>query len=440
MMLNGALHELRRYRFRVFLVIFVAFGGFVVWTLFTDLAVGVHIMGKVVPDTRRKVVQPQVSGIVEQVHLKEGQEVKPGDPIIQLETKKLVVEREAMRRRLVALELTRERQNADLSKKSFRPDLETYRKKYPEIDLPGLLLMAQTTAIATTASFSAQIESIDARLNRLAAQVESDQRAIELITRQMELSKSRFQKLVPIAEQGLYPRSDVERQEQQYLDLRARLLEKRMSSQSASDERTSLLAERQRVIEENRKKILESASGMDVEIAQLQARLIQIEKDIESTTVRAAVAGQLVGFETTTVGSVVSAGQTIAQIVPLEDPLVVEATINPKDVERVTVGTTAEVRFAALPRKASPLLRGKIVYVSRDAIAPTTEASRSAVQQIPGYQVRVTVEADQLRKLGDFKVLSGMPVEIFTDGGTRSVLDYFVSPVAQLFERAMREY
>ena len=66
--------------------------------------------------------------------------------------------------------------------------------------------------------------------------------------------------------------------------------------------------------------------------------------------------------------------------------------------------------------------------------------SRSASPQALGYQIRVVIEPAQLRKLGEFEIIPGMPVEIFSDGGTRSVLNYFVSPFTQLFEGAMREY
>ena len=437
----NAVSELRHYRNRVLSVLVIAVGGFFLWASVTDLEKGVHVVGTVAPDTRRKVVQPQIMGIVQAVLGREGQELKSGDPIVTLDPEKLVAEEKALTRRLIELELSQERFRAELQGSRFRPDLRAYQTRHPEVDLPTLLALAESAAAASNATMAAQLESIDARLGRLSSEAKGAAAAIDLIVRQRDISQARVDALRPLVSEGLISMAEFQRQEQQLLDTKTRLEERQVTERSARGEFASLTAERHRVIQDNRRRLSEALASMGVEAQQTRGRLAQIAIDLASSTVRAPVDGQLVGFVATTVGSVVQAGQTIGQIVPAKEPLIIEASVGTKDIERISVGSNAEVRFSSLPRKVSPLLRGTITYVSRDTIGQTADMNKSASQQTPGYQIRVLVDSEQLKKLGKFEIISGMSAEIFTEGGTQSVVNYyFVSPIAQLFERAMREY
>jgi len=394
----------------------------------------------VVPDTRRKLIQPQVNGVVDQVMVRDGQEVNAGDPIIILDRRKLLATKNALERRSIELELAAERYGAGLRGAAFRPDLAAYQKRHPDFAMPALLEIARATASASIESFAAQLQAISAQESRLASEVRGANVSIEILNKQKAIVEDRLRGLAPVVEAGLYPRADYQRQEQAALDLLARLDQREVDRRTAENQIAGLAAERQRLLQENRRKLSDSLAMIEVELHQVRAQQVGVEMDIQSSTVRAPVAGQLISFATTSVGSIVAIGQTIGQIVPKDEPLIVEASVNPSDIERIAVGTVAEVRFSSLPRKISPLLRGHVAYKSKDTIAPIADMSRSASPQALGYQIRVVIEPAQLRKLGEFEIIPGMPVEIFSDGGTRSVLNYFVSPFTQLFEGAMREY
>lgn len=437
---TDALTEVRRYRRRIIAVIVVLIGGFFLWAALTDLAKGVHVFGTVVPDTRRKLIQPQVNGVVDQVMARDGQEVSAGDPIIILDQRKLLATKNALERRSIELELAAERYGAELRGAVFRPDLAAYQKRHPDFAMPVLLEIARSAASASIESLAAQLQAISAQESRLASEIQGAQASIEILNKQKAIVEEQLRGLAPVVEAGLYPRADYQRQEQAALDLLARLDEREVARRTAENQIAGLAAERQRLLQENRRKLSDSVAAIGVEIHQVSAQQVGIAMDILSSTVRAPVAGQLISFATTSVGSMVTAGQTIGQIVPKGEPLIVEASVNPADIERIAVGTIAEVRFSSLPRKISPLLRGHVAYKSRDTIAPIADMSMSASTQALGYQIRVVIDPAQLHKLGEFEIIPGMPVEIFSDGGTRSVLDYFVSPFTQLFEGAMREY
>lgn len=437
--MSAALRELRRYRKRVIIALLIMVGGTFTWAITTDLEKGVHLMGRVVPDTRRKVVQAQVAGIIRQIHAKDGQELNEGDPILTIDTEKLVAEIQATERRLAEGMLTRERLRAEMSGKSFRPDLKAYSAKFSSLDNSQLLALAEATMKASLGSQSAQIAMLDARIAKLQAEAVSLKAEAELLAKQQVILDDRIERLKPMVDAGLYARADYSRQEQQSLDLRTQVETRLAAERSTRLDEQSARAERERTLQDSQFKAAQTVSSAEVDVQQTASKLTQLVADLQSAVIRAPARGQLVTLSTTTTGGMVQIGQTIAQIVPKDEPLLIEAGVDPMNMERMKAGIKAEVRFVAMPRKGSPLLQGKVLYVTRDVVTDSSEAARSARQQEPAYQVRVAIDASELHKLGGFEVVAGMPVEIFTDGGSRSVLDYFVSPVTQLFERAMRE-
>lgn len=438
-MTTPAIRALRAHRNRVLLVLVTIVGGFFAWASFTDLARGVHLTGTVVPDTRRKVVQPQVTGIVRIVHVRDGQEVAEGEPIITLDQEKLLAERRSLSRRRIELMLTKARLQAELDGVPFMPDMKAYLAQFPELDSGTVAALAQTSAHAATAAIRAQLQTIDARKDKLIAEIAGIKRALVILGEQESLLRDRLKAFAPLVADGLYARAEYLRLEQQLLEMQSHIEDRATAERAMHGEVAVLNAERERLHQDHRRRLSEGVASADVDIQQVKASNLRVEMDIASSIVRAPVHGQLLGFSATTPGSVLNIGQTIGQIVPRDEPLLIEAAINPNDVERVKLGTGAEIRFAAyVPRKASPLLSGKVVHIAKDVVTDSTETGQR--QQMPGYQIRIVVEPEELAKLGHFQVLPGMQVEVFSDGGTRSVLDYFVSPVGQLFERAMREY
>src|SRR6202035_1773963 len=133
-----------------------------------------------------------------------------------------------------------------------------------------------------------------------------------------------------------------------------------------------------------------------------------------------------------TVGGVVAAGDTIMLIVPNADNLIVEAKINPQDIDQLQLGQKAMLRFSAFNQRTTPEIAGIVVRISAD----TSTDQRSGQNY---YVIRVAMPPQEIARLGEVRLVPGMPVEAFIQTGERTVLSYLVKPLHDQFMRAFKE-
>jgi len=173
---------------------------------------------------------------------------------------------------------------------------------------------------------------------------------------------------------------------------------------------------------------------MDVlsRISELRRAQVAADDSYERAVIRAPQSGVVDKLVCRTVGGVVPAGQTIMELVPDSDSMVVEATISPIDIDQVHVGQEATVRFSAFSSRTTPELRGKVTHVAADRTDDRTAHTAF-------YRVTVSLDRTELAKLGGLKLKPGMPAETFIQTGERTMLSYIIKPLADQLARAFRE-
>jgi len=142
--------------------------------------------------------------------------------------------------------------------------------------------------------------------------------------------------------------------------------------------------------------------------------------------------GVVVGLSVFTVGGVIPPGRTVMQIVPDQDTLVVEAQLNPTDIERVLVGQTATVSFPALVQRTIPTLTGTVIQVSADRLVDERTGA-------PYYKSRIILDESSRLLLGERRLIPGMPADVMIATGERTALVYLTNPIIQAVRHAMRE-
>jgi HlyD family type I secretion membrane fusion protein len=169
------------------------------------------------------------------------------------------------------------------------------------------------------------------------------------------------------------------------------------------------------------------------------AKLAEIEQEQRKTVdassrqvIVAPVTGDVINLKFTTAGSVVSPREPIADIVPSDPRLVVEAHVHTEDVSRVQQGQSAAIRFTAFKSRSARLVEGKVFYVAADRTLD--RATNQAY-----YVVLVEADPASIASAGDVKLQAGMPAEVYLKGEERTPLQYLVEPVTQLLRRAGRE-
>ena len=167
-------------------------------------------------------------------------------------------------------------------------------------------------------------------------------------------------------------------------------------------------------------------------IGEFVERKVAAADQLKRTDIRAPQAGTVFQSTVHTVGGVIPAGEPIMLIVPDAEKLAVEARVNPQDIDKVQVSQPAVLRFSAFDTRTTPEILGKVTRVSAD----TTTDQRTGLSY---YTIRIALERDQTARLGNVKLVPGMPVDAFVQTGERTVISYLMKPLSDQIVKAFRE-
>jgi HlyD family secretion protein len=171
---------------------------------------------------------------------------------------------------------------------------------------------------------------------------------------------------------------------------------------------------------------------VDGKIGEFIERKVAAEDQLKRIDIRAPQDGTVFQLAVHTVGGVITAGDPIMLIVPEADNLSVEVRVNPQDIDRLQLNQKAILRFTAFNVRTTPEIEGTVTRISAD-----TSTDQRTGQSY--YTVRIAMAADQVERLGDVKLLPGMPVEAFVQTGERTMFSYLMKPLHDQFVRAFRE-
>ncbi len=179
-------------------------------------------------------------------------------------------------------------------------------------------------------------------------------------------------------------------------------------------------------------KTIKELHEVDARIQDLTQQVLATEKKLARTKVRAPVSGIVHELRVHTIGGVVRPGEVIMQIVPSHEKLEFEVNVPAHLIDRVYVGQPVRLRFPSFDRRTTPEIMGEVSVISPSSIV-VPETGRSF------YRVEIKVKPEELARLGEKKLVPGMPVEAFIQTGERTALSYLVKPLLDEFSHAFRE-
>jgi HlyD family type I secretion membrane fusion protein len=151
---------------------------------------------------------------------------------------------------------------------------------------------------------------------------------------------------------------------------------------------------------------------------------------LQRTEIRAPVAGRIQGLKVFTVGGVIAPRETIMEIVPADETLIVEAPVATGDIDAVNAGQVVQLRFTAFNQRNLPSIDGRVLQVSADRMSDQRTG-------IPFYMSQIGIDAASLP--GGISLYPGMPVEVMIRTGSHTMLEYLTKPILDSMRRAMRE-
>lgn len=419
----------RRMKFGLGLValLFVAFGG---WAVSASLSSAVIAPGRVVVDSSVKKIQHPTGGIVKDIRVKNGDSVAAGEILLRLDDTQTRATLAIVSSQLIELtarkaRLAAERDGADAI--AFPAGFEAAGDEQARVAAGERRLFEarRKTAEIKKAQLHERIAQYRHEIEGLVKQEKSKARESEIVADELKRLEDMYRReLVPVT-RVLSIRRDAVRIEGEHGALLAQIA--RLRGQIYEVEL--------KIVEIGETIMLDAQKeyrDAEARIAELNERQIAAEDVLRRVDIRAPRAGMVHELSVHTVGGVIGPGDVVMGIVPMEESRTIEVRVVPTDIDQVVVQQAVILRFPAFNHSTTPEITGTISRVAADV-------SREADSGATYYTARVDVSDGELAKLGDLKLIAGMPVDAYIQTGTRSALSFLTKPVTDQIARAFKE-
>lgn len=408
----------------------VGFGGFLLWAGLAPLDEGVPTQGMVAIDTKRKAVQHQTGGIVKQVLVREGQFVKADEPLIRLDDAVMQATYSSVRQHYLtyrAMEGRLQAEQTGAAKIAFHPDLAETGDPF----IGQLVANQQQLFQSRRMSLQAELQGIEESIEGQEAAIKGYQGMLEARQAQLSYLNEDLKGMRELVKEGYAPRNRQLELERMAADTMASIAEIQGNMQRA---RSAVAELKMRAIQRNqdyRKEVESQLAEVRREVQADADKYTAVTNDLARTVIRAPAEGQVVGLVTQTVGGVVGPGQKLMDIVPENEPLLLETRVAPHLIDSVKPGAKTDVRFSSFAHSPQLVVEGEIVSVSNDLLQEPN--------QPPYYLARVAITPEGMQVLGKRQLQPGMPVEVIIKTGERSVLTYLLHPLLKRMAASMKE-
>jgi len=368
--------------------IILFFGLAIGWAFWAELDQLSRAPGQVIPTGRIQVIQSTDGGQIEKIHVREGDAVKKGQLLVQLEDVKLRASVSEARGKVASLKSSMARINAELFDRPlvFPQDV----RAFPEFVTNQTLL------------YNKRRQALQDQLGAL-------REMLGLIRQELEMN-------VPLLEHGDVARADVLRMQRGVSDIESQIVNVR--NKYLQDLQTEY-------------------TMTEEDLVTAREVLAQRTDSLADTKIRAPVDGIVKDIRLTTVGGVLRPSDEVLSIVPTGDELIVEAKMPPKDIAYVRVGQLASVKFDAYDASIYGSAQGKVTYISADTLAEQTPRGEEVY-----YRVHIEVDTSQMKphlKNEKIEIQPGMTAMAEIQTGKNTVWKYLTKPINKSMSEAMTE-
>ncbi len=413
----------------VFLLLFAGAGS---WVAMARLAGAVVAAGRVVVKGQPKSIQHLDGGILKAIYVRNGQAVRQGDLLIELDDTLLQANLAIYRNRLLEALARKARLEAERDGREIDhappPLVSLLKLKGYENHLTGQEKIARARAVARD-GMKAQMRE---KIKQLQQQLAGTEGLREARREQLGYIDKEMRGLTSLRKKGLVTSTRVLALARQRSELIGQLAE--MESELART-RDAIRETKIAMLQIDRdflEKTVTDLHAVDTGIQELTQQISATEEKLRRTKVRAPVSGLVHELQVHTIGGVISHGQIIMQIIPAGNGVEFETDVDPRFIDRVHKGQMVRLKFPAFNRHTTPEITGSVSWIS-----PTSVIVRETGRSF--YRVGVSVTREELKKLGGNTLLPGMPVEAFIQTSERTVLTYLVKPLMDNFAHAMKE-
>lgn len=414
-------------------LIAAAVGGFGLWGVTVPIASGIVANGQVVVASKRKQIQHPTGGTIRVLHVEDGTVVKAGAILVELDDAD-AFERYTRTRDSFFLALGSEaRLQAETQDKDgpfFPPEVMT--AAFVEPSVRGIITGQKTLFETRRLEMRGQLSIIEEQHQQLKDELDGLNAERVSTTEQIKMTREELKAVEELYEKGYTTRTRVYSLRRDIAQLTG-----------ASGRNAASIARIKSAMMENELKLAQARNQVQTavqsELRDVQAKIPNLREQYraakmayERMTIRAPVSGVVMGARVNTIGSVIKPGDTVLEIVPANDRLMVEVQVRPVDIDSVHVGLSTEIRLTGLNQRKTEPIQGSVTHVSADAFQ---DARTNATY----FVAHVDVPVSEIRRLKDMQLQPGMPASVMIKTGEHTALAYLTQPLADSINRAWRE-
>jgi HlyD family type I secretion membrane fusion protein len=410
----------------------ILFGGLLVFCLLFSISGAVVATGTVTVEGNYKTIQHLDGGIISKILVRNGDVVKKGQELARLEDTSAQANLAIIQGRRRDLSIQQARLIAERDRRAGFELPEAARPFAADPQIREILATQKALFDARRASHQGELSVLRQRMEQVQAEMSGQEVELKSRTRQLALASKELGDIEPLFAKGF-----ANQQRLGGLQREQARLEGDVGRITASLARSrGAIAEAELKIAQSEKELTQNVVD---ELRKVQAQLSEVEEQAKTLTdklerivIRAPESGRVHALAVHTEGGVIQPGTALMTIVPDGERLVVEAQVQPQDIDKVRQGLTAAVRFPAFDAKSTPRLGGTVSTVS--AAELTTSQGKTY------FTARIEIPPTEINRIGaSHRLVPGMPAEVYIETASRSILSYFVKPLVDAMARSMRD-
>lgn len=412
----------------------VLFGvvGFLIWASVAPLDQGVVIPGTVAVASNRKVIQHQVGGTVDEILVKDGEQVKVGQVLIKMNNVNAKAAAEVTRVQLFTAQATAARLAAErdgAASISFSKDLIAARN---DVRVESNIQLQQQLFQARRSALQSELAAIDESVAGFKFTLQGLEESMQNKKQQQAILKEQLDGLRDLAKEGYIAKNRLLDLERTYAQVNGSVSEDLGGMGRIGRQIAELGLKKLQRQQEYQKEVRTQLTDSQKEADALQNRMLALDFELKNVEVRAPVSGTIVGLNVFTKSAVVPSGFKLMEMVPEGDPLIVEASLPVHLVDKVNKGLKVELMFSAFNSNTTPHIPGVVSEIAADR----TVDERSGQ---PYYKVKAVVAPEGAKMIANLNIRPGMPVDVFVNTGERTMMSYLMKPVLDRLKTAMTE-
>ncbi len=422
------------------MIFFVFFAG--IWASIAPLDSAAVAIGTVVSSTQKKVVNHQEGGIIKAIFVKVGDKVKKGDKLIELDDSRLRSEYENTLNQYRTFLASEARLLAEINHYDKIEYPEFINKDKSISDVTKIIETQDNLFTSKNKVMDAERDSIKQKVQQLNKQIEGLNAKKEALKKNLEATVDRLEATKKLNQKGFAQKSALLELESRDASLRSEIAvtdtEITRTEQEITKTDIELLNFESKFTTQTLTELKEAQSQLSTN----RERYNYLQEALARVIIKSPVDGTINNINFHTVGSTIPAGQPIIEISPTDDKLVIEAKVEPKQIDSIKEGLVAKIRFSAFKSRTTPLFLGKVISVSPDIIMDHQQRAPGDPLSGGYYLARIELDAANFKELAEPRKLvlhPGMQAEVQLITGTRTLLRYLLDPVIDAMFKGFKE-